>query len=207
MTKISADDVELFLLENPDFFLKKQSLVNELNFHDAPDGVSSLLEKQIEHLREEKTKLLDNLMHFLEVASENEDLMIKFNEMVMLVLSCTNQKEVQQIIEHDLATIFNLDSAMLKIIDVNELENLEGETELNLKSKKVFHGSFSKEKLKLLFNSNDIQSAVIGSIILGEEFGLLLIGSNRREKYLGDEDTTFFQFLRDAIQAKLDSLS
>ena len=58
MTKISADDVELFLLENPDFFLKKQSLVNELNFHDAPDGVSSLLEKQIEHLREEKTKLL-----------------------------------------------------------------------------------------------------------------------------------------------------
>ena len=52
MTKISADDVELFLLENPDFFLKKQSLVNELNFHDAPAGVSSLLEKQIEHLRE-----------------------------------------------------------------------------------------------------------------------------------------------------------
>ena len=99
------------------------------------------------------------------------------------------------------------DSAMLKIIDVDELEDLEGKTELNLKSKKVFHGSFSKEKLKLLFNSNDIQSAVIGSIILGEEFGLLLIGSNRREKYLGDEDTTFFQFLRDAIQAKLDSLS
>ena len=63
-------------------------------------------------------------MHFLEVASENEDLMIKFNEMVMLVLSCTNQKEVQQII-YDLATIFNLDSAMLKIIDVNELEDLE----------------------------------------------------------------------------------
>ena len=84
-------------------------------------------------------------MHFLEVASENEDLMIKFNEMVMLVLSCTNQKEVQQIIEHDLATIFNLDSAMLKIIDVNELEDLEGKTELNLKSKKVFHGSFLKK--------------------------------------------------------------
>ena len=146
-------------------------------------------------------------MHFLEVASENEDLMIKFNEMVMLVLSCTNQKEIQQIIEHDLATIFNLDSAMLKIIDVNELEDLEGKTELNLKSKKVFHGSFSKEKLKLLFGSNDIKSAVIGSIILVEEVGLLLIGSNRREKYLGDEDTTFFQFLRDAIQAKLDSLS
>ena len=207
MKKISANDVELFLLENPDFFLEKKSLVNELNFHDAPDGVSSILKKQIEHLREEKTKLLDNLMHFLEVASENEDLMIKFNEMVMLVLSCTDQKEIQQIIEHDLAKIFDLDSAMLKIIALNELEDLEGRTELNLKSKKVFHGSFSAEKLKLLFGSNDIQSAVIGSINLGEEVGLLLIGSNRREKYLGDEDTTFFQFLRDAIQAKLDSLS
>lgn len=207
MKKISADDVELFLLENPNFFLEKQSLVNELNFNDAPDGVSSLLKKQIENLRDEKTKLFDNLMHFLEVASENEDLMLKFNEMVMLVLSSTSRKEIQQIIEHDLATIFSLDSAKLKIIDLIELENLEEKTEINLRSKKVFHGSFSKEKLGFLFGSDNVQSAVIGSINLGKQIGLLLIGSSQREKYLGDEDTTFFQFLRDAIQAKLDSLS
>ena len=71
----------------------------------------------------------------------------------------------------------------------------------------MFHGSFSKEKLGFLFGSDNVQSAVIGSINLGKQIGLLLIGSSQREKYLGDEDTTFFQFLRDAIQAKLDSLS
>ncbi|GIR11266.1 MAG: hypothetical protein CM15mP22_6860 [Gammaproteobacteria bacterium] len=88
-------------------------------------------------------------MHFLEVASENEDLMIKFNEMVMLVLSCTNQKEIQQIIEHDLATIFNLDSAMLKIIDVNELEDLK-KAELNLKKKKKSFMAVFLKKLNFI---------------------------------------------------------
>ncbi len=42
--KLDAKDVELYLLENTDFFLSRESLVSELSFkHDADKTFSNLL--------------------------------------------------------------------------------------------------------------------------------------------------------------------
>ena len=35
------------------------------------------------------------------------------------------------------------------------------------------------------------------------KIGLLLIGSKDKTRYLGDEDTTFIEFIRDIAEAKL----
>ena len=41
--KLDAKDVELYLLENTDFFLSRESLVSELSFKHDADGATSLL--------------------------------------------------------------------------------------------------------------------------------------------------------------------
>ena len=54
MTKeLNPKDVELFLLDNLDFFESRESLVGEMKFKHSSSSASSILERQILKLREE----------------------------------------------------------------------------------------------------------------------------------------------------------
>ena len=82
--EITAAEVELYLLDNLDFFKTRESLVAELEFKDSVAGASSLLEKQVKKLRSEQSSLSDLLNKFLANASENEML---FNNTKALLLN------------------------------------------------------------------------------------------------------------------------
>lgn len=69
----------------------------------------------------------------------------------------------------------------------------------------VHCGSFSNEKIDFLFEDNKIESLVIAVIVLKDQIGLLKLGSYDRAKYLGDEDTTFIEYIRDILEKKLSS--
>ena len=55
----------------------------------------------------------------------------------------------------------------------------------------------------ILFNDKKIGSMVVAVIVVGDEIGLLMLGSFDRSKYLGDEDTTFIEYIRDVLEKKL----
>ena len=59
--KVDPKDVELFLLDNIDFFESRESLVGELKFKHSSSSASSLLERQIMKLRDEQKDLMDLL--------------------------------------------------------------------------------------------------------------------------------------------------
>ena len=59
--KLDAKEVELYLLENADFFLSRESLVSELSFKHGAGGTTSLLEMQVRKLRDEQSRLMDML--------------------------------------------------------------------------------------------------------------------------------------------------
>ena len=44
-------------------------------------------------------------------------------------------------------------------------------------------------------------------LVYGRKIGLLQLGSKDRTKYLGDEDTTFIEYVRDVLEARLSSLA
>ena len=50
--KLDPKDVEIFLLENLNFFESRESLVGELNFKHSSSSASSILERQVKKLRE-----------------------------------------------------------------------------------------------------------------------------------------------------------
>jgi uncharacterized protein YigA (DUF484 family) len=41
-------------------------------------------------------------------------------------------------------------------------------------------------------------------IVAKNEIGLLMLGSYDRTKYLGDEDTTFVEYIRDVLEKKFE---
>ena len=201
--KINDKDVELYLLKNTDFFLTRESIVSELNFKHSPGKAESLLERQVRKLRSEQKDLLNSLSVFLSNASENEDLFSKSKALIMKVVTAEKEESLVELVPKSLKKIFDVDKALLRFFTNSEMNNLEENTGMTFSVGETKHGSFASEKIKILFGDTSIKSVVISVFKNKNRIGLLLIGSKDKTKYLGDEDTTFIEFIKDIVEAKL----
>ena len=201
--KINDKDVELYLLKNTDFFLTRESIVSELNFKHSPGNAESLLERQVRKLRSEQKDLLDSLSVYLSNASENEDLFSKSKALVLRVVTAEGEDTLIELMSKSLKEIFDVDVAYLKFFTNSEMNGLEESTGMTFSAGETKHGSFATEKIQILFGDDSIKSVVISVFKNKNKIGLLLIGSKDKTRYLGDEDTTFIEFIRDIAEAKL----
>ena len=201
--KLDPRDVELFLLENLNFFESRESLVGELNFKHSSSSASSILERQVKKLREEHKNLMDLLSSFIKTASINEDLFNKSKELTLKILGSNSKKEIVSIVESSFSDDFLVDECLLDFYKSKEIDDIENSTGLSLHKGAVHCGSFSNKKVEVLFNDKKIESMVVAVIILKDEIGLLKLGSHDRTRYLGDEDTTFIRYIRDILEVKL----
>tara|TARA_B100001250_G_scaffold16675_1_gene14510 strand:- start:375 stop:995 length:621 start_codon:yes stop_codon:yes gene_type:complete len=201
--KLDPKEVELFLLDNLDFFESRESLVGELKFKHSSSAASSLLERQVLKLRDEQKNLIDLLTSFIDNASINEDLFNKSKDLTLKILESSSKKEIVKTVEESFSDDFNVDKCLLKFYKNKDIDKIEKETGLSLHKGAIHCGSFSSEKADILFGDTKIESMVIAVIILEKEIGLLKLGSLDRAKYLGDEDTTFIQYIRDVLEKKL----
>jgi len=204
---LDPKDVEIFLLDNADFFVTREALLSELNFKHDSGNASSLLERQIQRLREEQNTLIDLLTSFVEEAKANEDLFIKSKNLTLSILDANNEKDIIQKIEKEFKDNFGVDECSLEFFSNSEIVDLEGKTDLSLHKGAVHCGSFSSEKLSILFKEKEVNSAVIAVLVHDKKIGLLQLGSKDRTKYLGDEDTTFIEYVRDVLETRLSSLT
>ena len=204
---IDPKDVEIFLLDNPDFFVSREAILSELDFKHDSGNAASLLERQIKRLREEQNTLIDLLTSFVGEAKVNEDLFIKSKNLTLSILEASDDKEITERIEKEFTKNFGVDECMLRFFDNSEISELEKQTDLSLHKGSIHCGSFSSEKLSILFENTLVQSAVIAVLIHGKKIGLLQLGSHDRTKYLGDEDTTFIEYVRDVLEKRLSSLT
>lgn len=204
---IDPKDVEIFLLDNPDFFVSREAILSELDFKHNSGNASSLLERQIKRLREEQNTLIDLLTSFVDEAKVNEDLFIKSKNLTLSILEASNDEEITQRIEKEFIKNFGVDECSLRFFDNSDISKLEEQTELSLHKGSIHCGSFSSEKLSILFENTLVQSAVIAVLVHGKKIGLLQLGSHNRAKYLGDEDTTFIEYVRDVLEKRLSSLA
>ena len=204
MSKLDPKDVELFLLENLNFFETRESLVSELKFKHATGSASSLLERQVTKLRDEHKSLISLLNTFIKTASINEDLFNKSKDLTLKILSSKNKKEIINTVENTFKKEFKVDKTKLAFFKNEKLDELENITGLSFHKGAIHCGSFSSEKMNILFKDKKIESMAVTVVIAKNEIGLLMLGSYDRTKYLGDEDTTFIEYIRDVLEKKLE---
>ena len=203
--KLDAKDVELYLLENTDFFVSRESLVSELSFKHDAEGASSLLEMQVRKLRDEQSRLMDMLTGFVSTGKENEELFFKSKNLTLSLISSNKFNEVKKTVELFFQENFEVDSCILETLSDAELQKLEKITGLDMNKDAIHMGPLSKEKMAAFFSNDAIKSAVISVMKLEKGFGLLKVGSIEATKYLGDGDTTFIEYIRDIIVKVLES--
>ena len=203
--KLDSKDVELYLLENTDFFVSRESLVSELSFKHDAEGASSLLEMQVRKLRDEQSRLMDMLTGFVSTGKENEELFFKSKNLTLSLISSNKFDEVKKTVELFFQENFEVDSCILETLSDAELQKLEKITGLDMNKDAIHMGPLSKEKMAAFFSNDAIKSAVISVMKLEKGFGLLKVGSIEATKYLGDGDTTFIEYIRDVIVRVLES--
>ena len=205
--KIDAKDVEIFLLDNLDFFESRESLVSELKFKHSSSSASSLLERQIIKLRDEQKDLMDLLSSFVKEASVNEDLFNKSKDLTLSILGASSREDIIKRVQDNFHKSFNVDNCILSLHDNSEINDLEQKTGMSFHKGAIHCGSYSIEKMELLFEDSNVQSMAVAVIVIGKNIGLLMLGSYDRTKYLGDEDTTFIEYIRDILEKRFASES
>ena len=201
--KLNPKDVELFLLDNLDFFESRESLVAEMKFKHSSSSASSILERQIIKLRGEHKNLINLISSFVETASINEDLFNKSKNLTLKILESSSKKEIVKVVENTFKKDFKVDKPLLKFYKNEKIDALEKVTNLSFHKGAIHCGSFSSEKMSELFKDKKVESMVVSVIVIDSEIGLLMLGSYDRTKYLGDEDTTFIEYIRDVLEKKL----
>ena len=201
--ELDPKDVELFLLDNLDFFESRESLVGELKFKHSSASAASILERQVKKLREEHKNLMDLLSSFMKTASTNEDLFNKSKDLTLEILDSVTKQEIINVVESSFSNDFKVDKCSFEFYKNNEIQEIENITGLSFHKGAIHCGPFSSEKMNVLFKDESIQSMVVAVVVIKNEIGLLKIGSFDRAKYLGDEDTTFIQYIRDILEVKL----
>lgn len=201
--ELDPKDVELFLLDNLDFFESRESLVGELKFKHSSASAASILERQVKKLREEHKNLMDLLSSFMKTASTNEDLFNKSKDLTLEILDSGTKQETINLVQSSFSNDFKVDKCSFEFYKNNEIQEIENITGLSFHKGAIHCGSFSSEKMNVLFKDESIQSMVVAVVVIKNEIGLLKIGSFDRAKYLGDEDTTFIQYIRDILEVKL----
>lgn len=202
--KLDPKDVEIFLLENLDFFKDREALISELKFnHSSAGSASSLLERQIHRLRDEQKELMDLLSSFMKTASLNEDLFNKSKDLTLSILGSTSKEGITKIVRQTFLEKFNVDVCELSFYENKQIEDLENKTGFSLHKGAIHCGPYAKEKISTIFKNQEVQSMVLSVFISGKKIGILALGSFNRSKYLGDEDTTFIQYIRDIVEKRL----
>ena len=126
MTKeLNPKDVELFLLDNLDFFESRESLVGEMKFKHSSSSASSILERQILKLREEHKNLINLLSSFVETANINEDLFNKSKSLTLKILESNSKQEIIKVVEGAFKKDFKGTSQYLNFIKMRRLMNLK----------------------------------------------------------------------------------
>ena len=202
--KLNAKDVEIFLLENIDFFVSRESLVSELSFKHDSGGASSLLEMQVRRLRDEQSRLMEMLTSFVSTGQDNEDLFLKSKTLTLALIKNKDIDSIIETVESFFQDIIGADTCNLVLVSDQEVQELESVTGIEMNKNSIHMGPFSQEKMSYLFQDEEMLSGVISIFKVKNKFGLLKIGSKDQTKYLGDGDTTFIEYIRDVIASVIE---
>ncbi|HEY5720271.1 MAG TPA: DUF484 family protein [Gammaproteobacteria bacterium] len=206
-----ADAVAGYLAEHPEFFSTRGELLASLQIPHPDNGRAiSLIERQVQVLRDQHERGQHQLRHLVEVARDNDRLGERMHQLALCLLDCDSLAATTRCIHQHLASSFQADRVALLLFDDRasgpEVAGIAWRTagaaaladfENILSGRTPICGRLTARQLAALFGDDltAIASAVV--IPLGDDttFGVLAIGSTDPERYQHGMGTSFLQML------------
>ena len=210
-------DIAEFLLMNPDFFKSNPDVLNALEITHNSEGTVSLVQKQVENLRNDYNSTLENLAQFLENAKENERI---FSLTKKITLALLEQENITDLIEElEKRFINDFGASVCKVLffggEINKLPKgrvvgkdlaIKSLGEL-IKPNQIYSGPIdvdSKAKKFLFGNKESIKECVLVSLKTKNVTAILMLGSDTNDKYSPEKDSLFLEFISDVASSLID---
>jgi len=216
------DVVAKYLRRNPEFLTEYPDILESLQLNHPSGSASSLIERQVAHLRHKNHELSRQLNRMVQVASENEHLMSRLHQLTLELMSLNDPalffqqlgRSLLQDFKADVLRIclFNPKHEVLASEEVRWVDRKDEEVQqfqAHLEKGHTVCGRLNESKLNFLFGAKArwVQSTAL--VPLGESGadGMMAIGSSDPGRFYPGMGTLFLDLLADVISSSLDNAS
>jgi len=210
--------IERYLTLNPDFFERHQQLLARMRLpHMRTGSTVSLVERQVEVLREQKTDADRRLAEFIAVARANDQLAERIHRFTRRLLRADSAAAALGALEASLREDFDaFHSVLLLTAPIDSLRDVElgtflrrlGADDANfrtfdalLATGKPRCGQVRDSQREFLFGPEAASIGSVALVPLGEagSVGLLALGSAERERFHPGMSTEFLKRMSELI--------
>ena len=114
-SSVTAEDIEIYLRNNPDFFLSRAELLAEISIPHRSGEAVSLVEKQVKVLREQNEQARKRLHELIEIAKLNEDLAHRMHHLVLTLIDAGNPQEIVKTLCENLKRNFRAEKVAIRL--------------------------------------------------------------------------------------------
>jgi len=215
-----ATDLELISLmrENPDILNRYPELIAALEVTHQSGGAVSLIERQVNVLRQQSQNQENRLRELMGVARDNERLAKTCHRLAVDLLATHDVDDVISIVLDTFKTELSADFAVVKLFsdDADLIERstglyVDGNSEaLNafktmLQHKNTVCGKSTSEQKHYLFGdkAEKVKSVAIIPLIAGANLGLIGLGADNAQRFKSNMGTDFLSQVGELISASL----
>jgi uncharacterized protein YigA (DUF484 family) len=223
---IDAEAIAEYLHQNPEFFEQHPDILAELNLTHHVNGAISLIERQVEILREQNRKTKVQLSELVQIARENDLLNERMHKLTLALMDATTLNEVFIALDDALRGEFSADAVTVKLFIDPDKTAIEPDSDLMqailmpmsdprladfkhiLSHEKPICGALKQEQLDYLFGDQAEQIKSTAMIPLGGDrcttvecsyLGMLAIGSHDIDRFHSKMGTLFLSNLGEIV--------
>ena len=210
--------VAAYLRKNPEFLEEFPDVLESLHLNHNSGVAVSLIEHQVERLRQKNQDLDRQLNQLVHVAADNEQLMTRLHQLTLELMLIDSRREFFTHLGNSLLNDFNADILQICLVDpdiateagedVKYLRADDPEVErfrAYMDKNRSVCGRLGESKLEFLFGSKArwVQSTAL--VPLGEkgEHGMMAIGSSDDTRFYPGMGTLFLDLLANVISSSL----
>ena len=216
-TDMTELEVIRYLNEHPDFFVRHPGVLSTITIPHESGRAVSLIERQVEMLRNQLQEHQQRLDHWVEVAKQNDALQARMHRLTLELIDAATFDEVITALEDELRGDFQADAVELRLFSVAQLsEHLDQQLpdhsatfENFFKHNRPICGALVRGQLDYIFGAGGAEIASAALIPLKSEgvLGLLAIGSRDPKRFVPQQSTEFLTRLGEIISHTLKAVS
>lgn len=215
------DGVVDYLLSHPEFFEVHADLLTKLKIPHPTGTAVSLIERQVEVLRQQHRQLERKLVDLIEVARANDALIERIHRLALALLEGATLPERLYALQEQLRERFGADEVSVFLLHPGSQDADAGPARWltpedpgldqfreTLKSGKSHVGRLRPPQLEFLFGEQAERIASSALVPLGDKgsLGLLAVGSHDMERFSPTLGTAFLTRISELVTAALHPL-
>ena len=214
---VTEEQVANYLRHNPEFFDNQRELLGGIKLPHESGKAISLVEKQINTLREQRIEARKKLDELVENARKNDKLFDTTRSLILALLRANSIEEADISVQDQLISLENIDACEIIFVDqphikmpntirTEELKNLQKEFIEVFRLNRTHCGPLKQEQTDYLFSLTEgsINSSALCPVKNnGECFALLALGNKTADYFNIHLDTLFIDFICQVLGAVL----